>query len=139
MKRTLLARNADVLVTMDARRREIRGGGVYVEGSAIVAVGTSDELPPTADEVIDLAGHVVVPGLVNTHHHMYQTLTRAMPLAQDARSGNTRFVFVDDVAERGHYWELYEPTPSLVGFYDMVRDANRGWDGTDPVRTLGAR
>ena len=84
MKRTLLARNADVLVTMDARRREIRGGGVYVEGSAIVAVGTSDELPPTADEVIDLAGHVVVPGLVNTHHHMYQTLTRAMPLAQDA-------------------------------------------------------
>ena len=62
-----------------------------------------------------------------------------MPLAQDARSGSTRFVFVDDVAERGHYWELYERTPSLVGFYDMVRDANRGWDGTDPVRTLGAR
>ena len=84
MKRTLLARNADVLVTMDARRREIRGGGVYVEGNAIVAVGDSDELPPAADEVIDLAGHVVVPGLVNTHHHMYQTLTRAMPLAQDA-------------------------------------------------------
>ena len=84
MKRTLLARNADVLVTMDAQRREIRGGGVYVEGNAIVAVGTSGELPPTADEVIDLAGHVVVPGLVNTHHHMYQTLTRAMPLAQDA-------------------------------------------------------
>lgn len=84
MKRTLLARNADVLVTMDAQRREIRGGGVYVEGNAIVAVGTSGELPPTADEVIDLAGHVVVPGLVNTHHHMYQTLTRAMPPAQDA-------------------------------------------------------
>ena len=84
MKRTLLARNADVLVTMDAQRREIRGGGVYVEGNAIVAVGISGELPPTADEVIDLAGHVVVPGLVNTHHHMYQTLTRAMPLAQDA-------------------------------------------------------
>ena len=84
MKRTLLARNADVLVTMDVQRREIRGGGVYVEGNAIVAVGTSGELPPTADEVIDLAGHVVVPGLVNTHHHMYQTLTRAMPPAQDA-------------------------------------------------------
>ena len=84
MKRTLLARNADVLVTMDAQRREIRGGGVYAEGNAIVAVGTSGELPPTADEVIDLAGHAVLPGLVNTHHHMYQTLTRAMPLAQDA-------------------------------------------------------
>ena len=84
MRRTLLARNADVLVTMDAQRREIRGGGVYIEGNVIAAVGTAAELPSTADEVIDLAGHVVVPGLVNTHHHMYQTLTRAMPLAQDA-------------------------------------------------------
>ena len=84
MTRTLLARNADVVVTMDAGRREIRGGGVYVEGRAIAAVGTTAELPATADEVIDLAGHVVLPGLVNTHHHMFQTLTRAMPGAQDA-------------------------------------------------------
>ena len=84
MERTLLARNADVLVTMDAGRREIRGGGVYVVGNAIAAVGPAGELPSTADEVIDLAGHVVLPGLVNTHHHLFQTLTRAMPRAQDA-------------------------------------------------------
>jgi cytosine/adenosine deaminase-related metal-dependent hydrolase len=82
--RTLLARNADVLVTMDGRRREIRGGGLYAEGNRIVSVGPGPELPATADEVIDLAGHVVLPGLVNTHHHMFQSLTRALPVAQDS-------------------------------------------------------
>ncbi len=81
---TLLVRNADVLVTMDRDRREIRGGGLFAEGNRITAVGKSSELPATADRVIDLAGHVVVPGLVNTHHHMFQSLTRAVPAAQDA-------------------------------------------------------
>ncbi|CAO4176764.1 8-oxoguanine deaminase [Methylorubrum populi] len=81
---SLLLRNADVLVTMDTERREIRGGGVYIEDNRIVAVGPSDGLPDTADEVIDMTGHVVLPGLVNTHHHMYQTLTRAVPAAQDS-------------------------------------------------------
>ncbi|MBD8905236.1 8-oxoguanine deaminase [Methylorubrum zatmanii] len=81
---SLLLRNAEVLVTMDAGRREIRGGGLYSEDNRIVAVGPADTLPETADEVIDMAGHVVLPGLVNTHHHMFQTLTRAVPAAQDA-------------------------------------------------------
>lgn len=81
---SLLLRNADVLVTMDASRREIRGGGVYIEENRIVAVGSGDALPETADTVLDMTGHVVLPGLVNTHHHMYQTLTRAVPAAQDA-------------------------------------------------------
>jgi cytosine/adenosine deaminase-related metal-dependent hydrolase len=81
---TLLVRNADVLVTMDGERREIRGGGFFSEGNRIAAVGTSAELPATADRVLDLAGHAVVPGLVNTHHHMFQSLTRAIPAAQDA-------------------------------------------------------
>jgi 8-oxoguanine deaminase len=82
--RTLLVRNADILVTMDGERREIRGGGLFAEGNRITAVGPSAELPGTADRVLDLAGHVVVPGLVNTHHHMFQSLTRAVPSAQDA-------------------------------------------------------
>jgi 8-oxoguanine deaminase len=81
---TLLVRNADVLVTMDKDRREIRGGGLFAEGNRITAVGRTSELPATADRVVDLAGHVVVPGLVNTHHHMFQSLTRAVPAAQDS-------------------------------------------------------
>lgn len=83
MASTLLARNALVLVTMDGERREIPGGGLYVEDGRIVAVGRAEDLPASADEVIDLAGHVVLPGLVNTHHHMVQSLTRAVPAAQD--------------------------------------------------------
>ena len=81
---TLLARHADVLVTMDAARREIRDGAVFVRGNRIEQVGPSSALSTTADTVIDLHGHVLLPGLVNTHHHMYQTLTRALPAAQDA-------------------------------------------------------
>lgn len=84
MGKTLLVRNADVLVTMDGARREIAGGGVLIEDNRIAAVGASAELPARADEVIDMAGHIVLPGLVNTHHHMYQSLTRAVPAAQDA-------------------------------------------------------
>ncbi len=81
---TLLLRDADVLVTMDAARREIPGGGVFIRDGVIEAVGPSAELPATADNVISLAGTVALPGLVNTHHHMYQSLTRAIPGAQDA-------------------------------------------------------
>ena len=81
---TLLLKNADVLVTMDAERREIPGGGVFIRDGVIEAVGPTAELPATADEVVSLAGCVALPGLVNTHHHMYQTLTRAIPGAQDA-------------------------------------------------------
>ncbi|MEP9352619.1 8-oxoguanine deaminase [Xanthobacter sp. KR7-65] len=83
MASTLLVRNALVLVTMDGERREIAGGGLYAEDGRIVAVGTAEALPASADEVIDLAGHVVIPGMVNTHHHMVQSLTRAVMAAQD--------------------------------------------------------
>ncbi len=81
---TLLVKNATVLVTMDAGRREIPGGGLFARDGWIEQVGRAEELPESADEVIDLGGHVVLPGLVNTHHHLYQTLTRAVPAAQDA-------------------------------------------------------
>ncbi|MGY2051434.1 8-oxoguanine deaminase [Methylobacterium sp. JK268] len=81
---SLLLKNAEILVTMDEARREIRGGAVYAEDNRIVAVGTAEEVPAQADTVLDMTGHVVLPGLVNTHHHMYQTLTRAVPAAQDA-------------------------------------------------------
>jgi cytosine/adenosine deaminase-related metal-dependent hydrolase len=81
---TLLIRDATLLVTMDDRRREIAGGGVFIRDHVIEAVGPSDELPASADTVIDARGQVVLPGLVNTHHHFFQTLTRVLPAAQDA-------------------------------------------------------
>lgn len=81
---TLLIRNAALLVTMDDQRREIPGGGLFVEDGWIRQVGTTEELPQTADQVLDLRDHIILPGLVNTHHHFYQTLTRAVPAAQDA-------------------------------------------------------
>ncbi len=84
MPRTLLLRHADVVVTMDAARREIRDGAILLEDHRIIAVGPTATLPDTADEVLDLTGHVVLPGLVNTHHHMFQSLTRAVPGVQDA-------------------------------------------------------
>ncbi|CAB3748129.1 8-oxoguanine deaminase [Paraburkholderia humisilvae] len=81
---TMLVKHADVLVTMDDTRRELRDAGLYIEDGRIVAVGATADLPQTADDVLDLRGHLVIPGLVNTHHHMYQTLTRALPAAQNA-------------------------------------------------------
>jgi cytosine/adenosine deaminase-related metal-dependent hydrolase len=81
--KTLLVKNAAVLVTMDDARRELRDAGLYIEDNRIVAVGPTATLPATADEIIDLRGHIVLPGLINTHHHMYQSLTRAVPAAQD--------------------------------------------------------
>ncbi len=80
---TLLIKNARLLVTMDAQRREIEDGAVFVRGHVIEAVGPSRELPANADTVIDARDQVVIPGLVNTHHHMYQSLTRVVRPAQD--------------------------------------------------------
>ncbi|WP_426343309.1 8-oxoguanine deaminase [Pseudoduganella sp. R-32] len=83
MSKTLLIKNARVVVTMDEQRREIDNGAIYVRGNVIEQVGPTSELPQSADEIIDASGHVVIPGLVNTHHHMYQSLTRAIPAAQN--------------------------------------------------------
>lgn len=84
---TLLIKNA-YLVAMDDRQREIPDGGLFIRDGFIEQVGATRELPSTADEVLDLKGHILLPGLVNTHHHFYQTLTRAVPAAQDANLFN---------------------------------------------------
>jgi cytosine/adenosine deaminase-related metal-dependent hydrolase len=75
---TLLIKNATVLVTMDEERREIAGGGLFIRDNVVEEVGLTAELPQSADTILDLTDHVVLPCLVNTHHHMYQTLTRAL-------------------------------------------------------------
>jgi cytosine/adenosine deaminase-related metal-dependent hydrolase len=69
---------------MDEKRREIKHGGMFIRDGFIEQVGESDELPNSADEVLDLSDHIVLPGLINTHHHFYQTLTRVVPAAQNA-------------------------------------------------------
>ncbi len=81
---TLLVRHAEIIVTMDDHRREIADGGLFIRDGFIEQVGPTAELPQTADELLDLSGHILLPGLVNTHHHFYQTLTRAVPEAQNA-------------------------------------------------------
>jgi cytosine/adenosine deaminase-related metal-dependent hydrolase len=83
---TLFLKHALVLVTMDEGRREIADGAVLVRDNRIEAVGTTAALLPlaeNADETLDLTGHVVLPGLVNTHHHMYQSLTRVIQGGQN--------------------------------------------------------
>ncbi len=80
---TLLIKNVTVLVTMDDQRREISGGGLFVRDGRIELVGETSDLPGEADEVYDLKDHILLPGLINTHHHFYQTLTRVVPAAQD--------------------------------------------------------
>jgi 8-oxoguanine deaminase len=80
---TLLVRHAAVVVTMDDHRREISDGGLFVRDGFIERIGPTQDLPDSADEILDLSDHVLLPGLINTHHHFYQTLTRAVPAAQD--------------------------------------------------------
>ena len=84
MSTTLLVKNARMLVTMDATRREIPDGAVFIRDHVIEQVGPSAGLPHTADQVIDASGHLVTPGLINTHHHMFQSLTRVVPAAQNS-------------------------------------------------------
>jgi len=81
---TLLLRNADLLVTMDEERREIKDGAILLRDNVVEAVGPATDVPAQADRVIDLKGKMVLPGFINTHHHLYQTLTRCLPSAQDA-------------------------------------------------------
>ncbi|MBE9077087.1 8-oxoguanine deaminase [Romeria aff. gracilis LEGE 07310] len=82
---TLLVRNIHTLITMDEQRREIRHGALFVRDRVIEQVGPTEALPSTADEVLDLQDrHIVLPGLVNTHHHFFQNLTRVVPAAQNS-------------------------------------------------------
>jgi cytosine/adenosine deaminase-related metal-dependent hydrolase len=68
---------------MDSQRREIKNGAIFVRDGVIEAVGTLADMPTqTADDMLDFSKHVVMPGLVNTHHHMIQSLTRV--IAQDS-------------------------------------------------------
>ncbi len=79
----MLVKNIAWLVTMDDGRRELSDGWMEIQDGFIAALGEGTPPETSADEELNLAGHIVLPGLVNTHHHFYQTLTRVVPPAQD--------------------------------------------------------
>lgn len=85
---TLLIKNATLIVTMDGEDRDLKDAAIFCRDGFIEQIGTQADLPQTADRVLDLKDHIVLPGLINTHHHFYQTLTRALPGSQNANLFN---------------------------------------------------
>ncbi len=85
---TLLIHNARCIATLDDAQAELADASIFIRNKRIEHIGPTAELPPSckaaADEVIDARHHLVTPGLVNTHHHMFQSLTRAIPAVQNA-------------------------------------------------------
>ncbi len=75
----LVVSGAELMVTMDAERRELRGGWVAITGGLVSAIGGSGDPPPAAAETLRADGCLITPGLINTHHHLFQNLTRAYP------------------------------------------------------------
>lgn len=82
---TLLVQHISTLITNDPETGDFRDGAVFVENNVIKQVGKTQDLPQSADRVIDASHMMVLPGFVNTHHHFYQTLTRAVPGAEDEK------------------------------------------------------
>ncbi|NQW59470.1 8-oxoguanine deaminase [bacterium] len=79
MRADLLVRNALLVATVDSTRRELSGGWVAITNGLISGVGSSLDTSPEARDVIDASNCLVTPGLINSHHHLYQNLTRAYP------------------------------------------------------------
>ena len=83
MTRAAILRGAEAILTMDDAGTELAGADILIRDGVIAAVGPN--LYADDADLVRVAGCVVTPGLVNTHHHLFQTLTRAVPAAQDAR------------------------------------------------------
>ena len=81
---TLLVCDATLVTTFDDSDRRVLNAGIFARDGVIEAIGSHELLPAKADEVIDAHGMVILPGLICTHHHFYQTLTRNLPAGQDA-------------------------------------------------------
>ena len=84
MSTTLLLRNAAYVATFDDAATELTDASVLIRDNVIEAIGPANSLPQTADTTVDARDMILLPGLVNTHHHFYQTLTRNVPGTQDA-------------------------------------------------------
>ena len=82
---TILVKNISHLITNDPVIGTIKNASIFVQDNEIKQIGPADDLPKSADKIIDGSGKMVCPGFVNTHHHFYQTLTRAVPGAMDEK------------------------------------------------------
>ncbi len=80
---TILLEHIDTLATFDGERSRLQNAWILVRDRAIEAIGTHAVQPPQADERVDLSGCVVLPGLINTHHHLFQCMLRNLPPLQD--------------------------------------------------------
>lgn len=80
---TILLEHIDTLATFDADRLRLKNAWILIRDQIIEAVGTGSTPPPQADKRLDLSGYVVLPGLINTHHHLFQCLLRNIPVLQD--------------------------------------------------------
>ena len=80
---TLLLKNAALIATMNDADEELHDQSIFCENGIIRQIGPLDTLPNTADKMIDLSKSIVIPGMVNTHHHLFQNLTRVIPNAQN--------------------------------------------------------
>src|SRR6266849_2393547 len=80
---SLLIKDATLVVSMDDNGAQWTDGGIYVVDNVIQQIGQTNQLPQDADHIVNARGMIILPGLVNTHHHFYQTLTRNLPAAQN--------------------------------------------------------
>jgi 8-oxoguanine deaminase len=104
---TLLVKNIKILVTVDDSAREITNAGMFVRDGFIERIGKMRDMPNDADEVVDLSGHIVLPGLINTHHHLSQTLDRAFGPAQN---GN----LINWLSQLYPRWDAFEPEDTVL-------------------------
>ena len=135
---SLLIQHATLIVSMDDSDTQWTDGGIYIEENAIQQIGPTDQLPQEADQVINAKDMIILPGLVNTHHHFYQTLTRNVPAAQDANPAAAVPV-PGSVARRRPVLRLRRrpPIPVLLqqrvnGDADQLRDVHLQPHSEDP-------
>ncbi len=115
---TLLVKHAQILLTMADERNLIPDGAIFIRDQVIEQVGSTAELPDDADRVLDASGMILLPGLINTHHHLYQTLTRALPGAQDAKLFDwlvRLYPVWGELTDEANY------VSSKIGFAELIR------------------
>lgn len=113
----LLVKNADYIVTMNKSREVVRSGDIIVEGERIAQVGRGLSQEGPFDKIIDASGKIILPGLINTHHHLYQNLTRNLPSVQSSGLFHWLTTLYD-------IWENLEPedvyVSALIGLAELV-------------------